>query len=1623
MAGSDRAGNPWATPGSALIRGTRDPFANGTRRYDAVLGALPSIGRGQGHSAFAPIGGTSLSFSNVSGVPGSVYRPGLKRKGSYAHQETAHDAWEGLAPERDPEEDRPRRYRRPAVPDVIGEGEPYTVADNFARMREIRAKGSVRTEPAEKEPWEALKRYVRDAKLERPAVRPDYFASRDSVEMYVTTFDYVRLPPGEPANDWGRDGAVVRMFGVTAEGHSGAIMVHNFWPYLYSGVPAKLAEEIERDGWEAAKERFASWLDLQAKQRDPKRDAPNNPKRYVRKVELVAGTHRSIYYFQRDPGTYLRIEVQLPRYVPLVRDILSKRHFVPTEKGKREFERLPVGDAARAIGAPEHGEEEEEEEEDPDDEQYDEAALDTENRELWMLPDEETLHALEALRRPENAYGTAPVEVFECDVPFVLRFMVDKDVSGCSWVSVPRDAVQFAAINGKPLEPGRGVDLRSCAQVSLAVDAERLVSLKDRADVPDELRLLSIDIESATSKTRQFPVPSSDPIICLSVNLYKLKDGMNPRARIGFAVGSTTPIERLTHCVNFRADSDWSEETHARWSVEGRRDMLLALRWLMADAWDYDFMMGYNLPFDQSTCNKQADALGIGEAFRRYTRMKDELCQSKVTSFSSKALGTRDTLAFNAAGRISWDILDQVKRDITMKLRSNKLGTVAMEVAGMAKHELPHQQIGPFWMMSPVANDETRAKVLSYNENDEYIAAVVNARKAYIWNAHAAAQTTGVTIEMLMHRGAGIKSVSQLLRAARANRYLMPTYPSAAAKRTAAGFGVAPEGTLLRYEREINEELERIAAAGARTVAERSELEQEAIDRVNERFGIDPLLFSYNDASHFATTAPGREAANFARSMETGTWYAPDEARARSLTKALDAARAKGGRLLLHFVNYVDPAKEPGAGKQKYYGVAQVLSRPEAGALDDCWSGVPPSRTFRVRWLHRFDTSEGRVPFNPDIPWRPALSSPAVPLQQRQARLLLDLCRLRRAVPRVELNLHGKPIEANTIEAYLRRRRRKREAQEEEEEKEVDEGDQAATAAERIDRSIADEFDLPDLDDDEEASDDDDRYEGAVVLETITGLYGVPISTLDFASLYPSIIILHNLCYSTILTRELVRRYELRECDKDPETGQYVDPPNNDYKVMESGHIVLNASVRQGIVPGILIGLLKKRGISKAFMGCAARLKAHFIDRFKKDPLNPDNWRVTDELLLTGNERERCESFVQRIEKLEKETGPILDRATALWAELKARIEGTRYARTVRTARTLRETFRGLSERPEVPGALKQVLSQLAEAVGAFSANVRDRAPLLAAQEAKLLDELPSAVTGEAPEWLGELAAARGLWDGLMEAYDAGAADSFRAETGPMIEALLFEIGVLHQLFDARQNALKIAANSLYGFTGARVGKYPMRAIAEVTTSEGRRSINKKRDLVERMFPLPKRYTYGPTLRDWEENGYVPRHVLEEARGLSSEEFERRLSEVVPVRTKGEAYGRTKEEWRANRERVPAKELARMELEDVEAFGRHLREIEENGMRPIVIGGDTDSIFLCWCHCTKPTEAHELARAAAKFVNSHFRKPQETTYEKTFLPALYNAQKKYATTVPTRREGSEESRQTYFFSSFFSPPT
>lgn len=91
----------------------------------------------------------------------------------------------------------------------------------------------------------------------------------------------------------------------------------------------------------------------------------------------------------------------------------------------------------------------------------------------------------------------------------------------------------------------------------------------------------------------------------------------------------------------------------------------------------------------------------------------------------------------------------------------------------------------------------------------------------------------------------------------------------------------------------------------------------------------------------------------------------------------------------------------------------------------------------------------------------------------------------------------------------------------------------------------------------------DEQYEGATVLEPEQGYYDVPIATLDFASLYPSIMQAHNLCYTTLVDAVIVKQNNLQK-DVD-----YIVTPNND--------MFVKATRRKGLLPTILEDLLAAR--------------------------------------------------------------------------------------------------------------------------------------------------------------------------------------------------------------------------------------------------------------------------------------------------------------------------------------------------------------------------------------------------------------------------------------------------------------
>ena len=110
-----------------------------------------------------------------------------------------------------------------------------------------------------------------------------------------------------------------------------------------------------------------------------------------------------------------------------------------------------------------------------------------------------------------------------------------------------------------------------------------------------------------------------------------------------------------------------------------------------------------------------------------------------------------------------------------------------------------------------------------------------------------------------------------------------------------------------------------------------------------------------------------------------------------------------------------------------------------------------------------------------------------------------------------------------------------------------------------------------------------EQYEGATVIEPTRGYYDVPIATLDFASLYPSIIQAHNLCYTTLLNKTSVEKLNLVK--------------DQDYIVTPNGDMFCTSKIRKGLLTQILEELLGARKRAKKELAVET-------DPFKKAVLN-----------------------------------------------------------------------------------------------------------------------------------------------------------------------------------------------------------------------------------------------------------------------------------------------------------------------------------------------------------------------------------------------------------------------------------
>ena len=238
---------------------------------------------------------------------------------------------------------------------------------------------------------------------------------------------------------------------------------------------------------------------------------------------------------------------------------------------------------------------------------------------------------------PVPRLGSHSFETFESNWPFVLRWMVDRDVVGCNWLTVPAGKWRSRVpLRTKPVSRGADADedmggassstsaafgptvppsssLSAVTHCQLEVD----VAFADlTSHKPDgewlgiaPLRILSFDIECA-GRPGVFPEPEKDRVIQIA-NHVTLQ-------------GSTAPVLKNIFCLKECAPISGAQVL----SFEKEEDMLRSwLQFLLAC--DADILTGYNIMnFDLPYLINRAATLKV-QAFPYLGRVKGMVTKIK----------------------------------------------------------------------------------------------------------------------------------------------------------------------------------------------------------------------------------------------------------------------------------------------------------------------------------------------------------------------------------------------------------------------------------------------------------------------------------------------------------------------------------------------------------------------------------------------------------------------------------------------------------------------------------------------------------------------------------------------------------------------------------------------------------------------------------------------------------------------------------------------------------------------------------------------------------------------------------------------------------------------------------
>lgn len=334
--------------------------------------------------------------------------------------------------------------------------------------------------------------------------------------------------------------------------------------------------------------------------------------------------------------------------------------------------------------------------------------------------------------------------IFEGDFDYVMRFMCDLNITGCCWVE---------AKNWHKIEEDSYMSSRtnSHCQINISVDYKDIIAYNINGlwSKIAPWRIMSFDIECAARKGI-FPEAGIDPIIQIS-NMVYLQGNTEPFIKNVFVLNSCLRLNNVD-ILSFAKESDML----SKW-----QQFLLEV--------DPDILTGYNIVnFDLPYLLNRASALDL-DNFCQLGRLKNENTEVTERPFFSNQTGNRKLVYINISGRVIFDVMAIMMRD--HKLRSYSLNSVSYHFLKERKEDVH------FSMITGMQNEssKTRSRLAEYCAKDALLPIRLLNNLKCVVNYVEMARVTGVPLHYLIMRGQQVKVLSQIMRAAKAKNYIIPT--------------------------------------------------------------------------------------------------------------------------------------------------------------------------------------------------------------------------------------------------------------------------------------------------------------------------------------------------------------------------------------------------------------------------------------------------------------------------------------------------------------------------------------------------------------------------------------------------------------------------------------------------------------------------------------------------------------------------------------------------------------------------------------------------------------------------------------------------------------------------------